>query len=211
MAYWPDIVAIFVAYVIATLSPGVNLLAVAGTSLRLGRAAGLRVALGIATGSLLSVSLAVFGLAAMLAATPVAGGAIGLAGGVYLCWLGVRALRLARLHTIRLIAPNAGERPILSGYIKGLLVQLTNPKAYLFWFAIMSLVMGPEAPLWVGLALISGIAVLSFLLHCGFALVFSASPVQELYAKFGHRIEALQGMVFIGLGAYVLYETMRFG
>jgi RhtB (resistance to homoserine/threonine) family protein len=204
MDYVPSLIATFGAFLLAAGSPGANVMAVAGASLRAGRFAGLSVALGVTAGSLIWASLAVFGITALLSTFAQTGLVIGVLGGAYLCWLGAKALRSAK-QISKLSASEEAERPrFVSGLLKGVLVQLTNPKVILFWIAIMSLVVDPEAPNWVGIVLIGGITCLSFVLRCGYALAFSSRPAQRAYEKAGRWIEALQGVTFIGLGGYLV-------
>ncbi len=53
---------------------------------------------------------------------------LGVAGGALVVWLGVAALRAAR----RLPGETDGHAP-RTGFVRGMLVNLTNPNAWLFW------------------------------------------------------------------------------
>src|SRR5215217_3116809 len=68
------------------------MLYVAARSASEGRAAGVASAFGIAAGTLMHIALVAAGLAALLAAVPVAYTIVRLAGAAYLVWLGTRAL-----------------------------------------------------------------------------------------------------------------------
>ncbi|MET5115895.1 LysE family transporter, partial [Burkholderia pseudomallei] len=70
-----------------------------------GRAAGLRAALGFASGVLFPPSLAAFGVDALLRSSPVAFHLLKLAGGAYLIWIGIMALRSNGLATAHALAP----------------------------------------------------------------------------------------------------------
>ena len=154
--------------------------------MRAGRIAGLIVALGVTTGSLIWASLAVLGMTALLSAFAQVGLVISVLGGGYLCWLSTKALRSAKHISKLSVTGETEQTQFISGLLKGVLVHLTNPKVLLFWIAIMSLVIAPDAPNWVGIVLILGITFLSFVLHCGYALAFSSKLAQRAYDTNGH-------------------------
>jgi threonine/homoserine/homoserine lactone efflux protein len=60
--------------------------------------------------------------------------ALGIAGGALVVWLGVGALRAARAP-----AAEAPARPPPAGFVRGMLVNVLNPNAWLWW----SLAAGP--------------------------------------------------------------------
>lgn len=110
-----------------------------GTSMGVGRDAGKSLALGIATGSLLWGLLAWGGLTTVLVAYASLITIIKIAGAAYLLWLAYKSFRSAL--SARDIKANALS---LSGgasayYRRGLLIQMTNPKAALTWTATISL------------------------------------------------------------------------
>src|SRR3954463_7657125 len=74
------------------ITPGPDMLYVAARGAGEGRSAGIASALGIGAGTLVHIALVAAGLAAVLAAVPVAYLAIRLGGAAYLIYLGVRAL-----------------------------------------------------------------------------------------------------------------------
>src|SRR5262249_47667540 len=104
--YLPGIALAYAVFFVGIASPGPNVLAVLGTSMSLGRRAGLALALGIGAGSILWAVLAAVGLSALLAAWAAALTAIKIAGGLYLLWLAVKAFRAAAArHEIVPAAP----------------------------------------------------------------------------------------------------------
>jgi threonine/homoserine/homoserine lactone efflux protein len=85
--------ALFLAAGLAlNLTPGPDMLYVAARAGGEGRAAGIVSALGIGVGTLIHIALVAAGLAALLAAVPVAYLALRLGRGAYLVYLGFIAL-----------------------------------------------------------------------------------------------------------------------
>jgi threonine/homoserine/homoserine lactone efflux protein len=132
----PDLrsLALFMAAALAlNLTPGPDMLYVAARSASQGRKAGIASALGIATGLLVHITVVAFGLAAFLAAVPIANNIVRLAGAAYLVYLGLRTLLRPRaLSTARVEAAKS-----LTSFSQGMLTNLLNPKVALFFLAFL--------------------------------------------------------------------------
>jgi threonine/homoserine/homoserine lactone efflux protein len=133
--------ALFLAAGLAlNITPGPDMLYVAARGASEGRPAGIVSALGIGAGTLVHIALVAAGLAALLAAVPVAYMAIRLGGAAYLIYLGVRAL-FARPTTAA--APLA---PASLGAIfrQGVITNVLNPKVALFFLAFLPQFVDPS-------------------------------------------------------------------
>jgi threonine/homoserine/homoserine lactone efflux protein len=116
------------------LTPGPDMLYVAARSSSEGRAAGIVSALGIGTGTLFHISALALGLTTLLASVPAALQVIRIAGGVYLIYLGARALASRSRPT----EPMA-VRPASLGAVfrQGVITNVLNPKVALFFLAFL--------------------------------------------------------------------------
>jgi threonine/homoserine/homoserine lactone efflux protein len=81
------------AALLVNLTPGPDMLLVAGSSAVHGRRAGVLAALGVGAGCLLHVALAAVGLSALLAASATAFTLVKWVGAAYLVWVGISMLR----------------------------------------------------------------------------------------------------------------------
>ena len=81
------------AATLITASPGPDNLMVLGMGISKGRRHGMAFGLGCALGCLSHTVLAAIGVSALIAASPVAFTALKVCGGLYLIWLGIKALR----------------------------------------------------------------------------------------------------------------------
>ena len=115
------------------LTPGPDMLYVAARSAGEGRAAGVASALGIGAGTFVHIALVAFGLAALLAAVPVAYTVVRFAGAAYLVYLGVRALMSRARITDRALTP-ASRWAI---FRQGVITNVLNPKVALFFLAFL--------------------------------------------------------------------------
>lgn len=173
---------------------GPNILAVIGTSMARGRRDGAVLALGIGLGSGLWASLTVLGLATLMTTYAGAVTALKIAGAGYLLWMAYKAFRSAATSDANLKPKGETGRNM---FLRGLIIQMTNPKAALQWIAIVAIGIGPEAPYLLGAALVISATVLSILGHLAYALTFSTAPVIRAYARARRWIEGALGVVFV--------------
>lgn len=203
--YLPGILLAYSACLLGLASPGPNVLAVMGTSMSIGRRAGVSLALGIAAGSLLWALLAASGLSVLISTYAAALIFIKIGGGLYLLWLAYKAFRsAASKHDIE--ATTLGGAPLTPfGYaLHGLSIQMTNPKAALVWIATMSLGLAHNAPWWVAALVVAGTSALSVVLHLLYALAFSTRSMVWIYCKLRRYIQAAIGAFFAFAGLRLL-------
>ena len=121
------------ATVVLVGMPGPNNIYISLRSLTQGRRAGVVSAFAIETGSIVYILLAALGLAAVVQASPLVFTVISLAGAGYLAFLGVRTLRSSESHGVGGITVTTLGRV----FRDGVLVNLLNPKAALFFLAFL--------------------------------------------------------------------------
>jgi threonine/homoserine/homoserine lactone efflux protein len=202
--YLPGILLAYAAFLLAIASPGPNVLAVIGTAMSVGRPAGIALALGVAAGSFVWAFLTAIGLSALLASYAAALTVIKIGGGLYLLWLGYKAFRAAAARHDLVVAAPAGVRGARGYFLRGLTVQMTNPKAVLAWIAIIALGLRPDAPLWVGFVIVVGTSLLSVVIHWLYAVAFSTALMVRLYGRARRAIQATLGVFFTIAGIRLL-------
>jgi threonine/homoserine/homoserine lactone efflux protein len=154
--------ALFMTAALAlNLTPGPDMAFIMAQAASKGTRAGLTAALGISTGALVHIAMAAFGLAALLAAFPLAFTILRYAGAAYLVWIAVGML----LHPPHLTEGKPGNDAAAT-FRQGMLTNITNPKVAMFFIAFLpQFVMPGPMPAWqqlliLGLALnISGTVV----------------------------------------------------
>ncbi len=123
------------AALLITLSPGPDNLMVLSVGMTRGRRQGMAFGLGCALGCLSHTLLAALGVSALLRASPLAFTALKLAGGLYLVWLGIGALRSR--GGARAGEGALPEQPLGQLFGKGLLANVINPKVVLFFLSFL--------------------------------------------------------------------------
>jgi threonine/homoserine/homoserine lactone efflux protein len=123
----PTYVLFVLAAATLIVTPGPDTLFVLSCGIE-NRTAGLRAALGVTTGILFHTALVVVGVAAVYRTVPGAERVVRVAGGLYLCYLGVDTLRSAGEEA----SPTGGD-----GVREGFLVNALNPQVALFFLAFL--------------------------------------------------------------------------
>jgi threonine efflux protein len=207
--YLPNLALAVGIFLLGMMSPGPNILSIMGTSMSLGRKPGRALAFGIATGSVAWALVTVAGLSILLATYAEALIVIKILGGCYLLWLALKAFRAAGRSQAIEAHDFAGQTQNLLGcYLRGLAIQMTNPKAALSWLAIVSLGLQGHAPLWVDATLVLGTGVLSLLLHWLYAVVFSTKAMVRLYGRARRSIQTALGCFFCFAGVKLLTSRL---
>ena len=183
--------------------PGPNVLFVISRSLQLGRAAGVATALGGQVGVYAQVAAVAFGIGALVERSVAVFTVIKLAGAAYLIYLGVQAVRHRR-SLADALGVTAAKKTMPRILLDGFLVGLTNPKAVVFFAAVLPQFVDRGAghvPLQMLLlgAVFMGIAVVS---DGTWALV--AGTARGWLGRSPRRLALIGGtggVVMIGIGA----------
>ncbi len=191
----PNLLLAWSIHAVALMTPGPNVLAVIGTAMASGRRPALAMSLGMATGTALWSTMTVVGLAALIAAYAGTLVAIKIYGALYLAWLAIRSFRSAAKvkDDLPTLALSGGPGRL---YRRGLILQMSNPKAALSWIATVSIGLGGSAPLPVALCFIAVAVAISAAIHSAYALAFSTRPAVRLYLGARRWIEGLLGVLF---------------
>lgn len=196
-----DLALFVVAALLLNLTPGADMVFVAGTGAAQGRRAGLMAAWGVGAGCLLHVAMAAIGLSALIAASPWAFRLLTWAGAGYLMYLGLAMLLRRRAAAeAPAVAPDAG-----SVFWRGALTNALNPKVALFFLAFLPQFITPQAggTAWAFVLLGLWFTVSGTLVN--FAVAWIAAGARERFAtegtgRVGRWLERVAGLLFVGLG-----------
>ena len=161
--------------------------------------------LGNVAAGFVQVPAVVLGLASVLQASPRLFLGVKAAGGLYLAYLGIKAiLRCARDAEVSLAARPGDAR---DAFWQGFVTNLLNPKVLLFMIAFLPQFTSPEqGPVWSQM-LVLGITMKILSLPYGSCFAYGASRIRGwVGATPGScaRGEGLLGAIMLGLAAYRL-------
>jgi threonine/homoserine/homoserine lactone efflux protein len=169
------------ASVALALTPGPNMLLLASRTLAQGRRAGLLTLAGTQTGLSFHIAAVALGLAAVLAAVPLAYDAIRIAGAIYLAWLAVQTWR-ERDTGPALAQPRI---PAARLYRDGVMSSVLNPKIAMFELALLPQFVDPARGSVLAQTLILGISQFVIVFPFDAGCVLAAARVRKLFERHG--------------------------
>jgi threonine/homoserine/homoserine lactone efflux protein len=183
--------------------PGPNVLFIVSRSLMLGRTAGVGTSLGGQIGVYVQVAAVAFGIGAVVERSVVVFTVIKLAGAAYLVCLGVQALRHRRALAAALgsqMEPKTIRRILRDGFFVG----LTNPKAIVFFVAVLPQFVDRSAGHVPAQMLLLGAIFIAIAVVCDSTWALVAGTARAWLARSPRRMEIIGGtggLVMIGIGA----------
>ena len=187
------------AHLLAVVSPGPDFAVVLRQSLGYGRRTAIWTSVGIGTAILLHVSYSLLGIALLIRESAEWFYWLKIAGAVYIGWLGVQALRARRGDAGG--APPVHQRDLPSrktAFLTGFLTNALNPKATLFFIALFATVISSQTPRWIQAGYGVWMSVTTIGWFCFVSVLFTRVNVRRGFARHGHWVSRLLGMVLIG-------------
>ncbi|MBV9494668.1 MAG: LysE family translocator [Acidobacteria bacterium] len=184
------------------LTPGPAVLLVMSQAMRRGQRASIRGALGILAGNSLYFLLSAIGLGALLVASARVFEALRWLGAAYLVFMGLKMI-VKRTKNEEDGQPRAEER----SFLQGLVTQLANPKAIVFFTALLPQFIDPKAGRlalqFFVLGVISVVIELPVLALYGFL----ADRGRELYGRHAKWVERIAGSLLIAAGVKLAWSS----
>ncbi|HBE79925.1 MAG TPA: LysE family translocator [Firmicutes bacterium] len=209
LSYW----LVFLAAAVAiSISPGPDLIYIITRVVSYGKKYGFLSSLGVASGALFHIALVAFGLAAIFAASQLAFTIVKIAGAVYLLYLGVRAIFFSSKNSVSF--NDISKKPV-SGwavYKQGILVDILNPKAAIFFMAFLPQFTRPGMGPFALQIILLGIAVLIVGMIVEGCIILAASKAASILVRkkaVAVWLDRVMGSVLIGLGISLVCSSYR--
>lgn len=208
-----DSLAIFMtvalAHLLAVASPGPDFAMVVRQSLAFGRGAGVWTAAGIGSGIFFHVAYGLFGLSWLTHRYPQSLTLLGVAGALFLLWMGSQAVRAKPLpeSAEQLPAAQPGDHAKFFGI--GVLTNVLNPKAILFFVALFTAVITGPVSTAMKIALGLWIPLSTFCWFTFVAVMLGNPATRRRLRHAAHWIDRAMGVVLLALGAGMLISLLR--
>ncbi|EKQ8002190.1 threonine export protein RhtC [Raoultella ornithinolytica] len=192
-------------HIIALMSPGPDFFFVSQTAVSRSRKEALMGVLGITCGVMVWAGVALLGLHLIIEKMAWLHTIIMVGGGLYLCWMGYQMLHGA-LKKSDAPAPEPQVELARSGrsFLKGLLTNLANPKAIIYFGSVFSLFVGDN----VGTGERWGIFLLIVLETLAWftvvASLFALPAMRRGYQRMAKWIDGIAGTLFAGFGIHLI-------
>ena len=199
------LMAVLASGFIYGITPGPGVLAVFGIGAAHGRRAGAGFLCGHLLGDVIWCSTALIAIVGAREIGSTAFDVLGVLSGLYLFWLGWRAVRARRSSA------DAPQGPARQPFWHGIVFGLTNPKAYPVAVATFTALLSSRAEL-LNWSMLPGLIALSFvgglLAYAILIGVVGARRVRSLYQRHELAITRLCGVMFIGFAINALVHAL---
>ncbi|MBI9082338.1 MAG: LysE family translocator [Desulfobacterales bacterium] len=195
-----------------TISPGADTMLVIRSVLARGRGAGIATTFGICCGLFVHATLSAAGLSLIILKSALAFDMLKLAGAGYLIFLGVQSLRQLSAHPAKADAPLQGkaepsQKTARRAFMEGMLNNLLNPKAAVFYLAFLPQFINPGDPVLAKSLLLAGIHFVMGIVWLSLVSLFLGKLKNLIVGgSFRRWLEATSGAVLIGLGVSLALE-----
>ncbi|MEG3133179.1 threonine export protein RhtC [Rouxiella sp. T17] len=195
-------------HLVALMSPGPDFFFVSQTAMSRSRKEAMMGVFGITLGVLVWAAVALMGLHLLLQKMAWLQQVITVGGGLYLLWMGWQLLKSARAK--KAAGDTAAEsQPVVlpargKTFMRGLLTNLSNPKAVIYFGSIFSLFVGDSVgngERWGIFALITLETLAWFTVV---TMVFALPVMRRGYQRLAKWIDGVAGVLFAGIGIHLI-------
>ena len=190
-----------ILHLFAVASPGPDFALVTRQSLRYNRKVAIWTSLGIGVGILLHSLLAITGLVLLITSNELFSTILKIIGSLYLLYLGVNSILGSKgLGNIEQENTNIDK---FNGFLAGLITNVTNIKAILFFITVFSVVIGTGNNLYL---LLYGayMALATFIWFSIISYVFTSEGFKNKFSSLLGIFEKIIGFVLILLSLQIL-------
>jgi homoserine/homoserine lactone efflux protein len=167
----------------------------------------LKASAGIAVASMIFLAVSALGLVAAFAASALLFRAVCYAGAAYLLYLGVRMLLGARRGVPDIAAT---VRPLPRPFLQGFVTHLSNPKAMLYWSALLPQFLDLHAALAPQVILLGSLGiVLDVIVLSGYGLFAAAARRGAVPGGLQRAVNVVGGAFFVCAGALLAFAQYR--
>jgi threonine/homoserine/homoserine lactone efflux protein len=198
--YVVALLGLALVHLLAVASPGPSTVLVIQSAAVAGRRGGLLAALAMMVGALLWATAALFGLQALFARFEWLYLAFRIGGAIYLLYLAVQLWRHARDPLPEIPLGGALRLSGWQGFLRALLLQLSNPKIMVFFGSIFLSLLPQNLPMWMDATVLAIVALNEFTWFALLALLFSGGPARAFYRRAKFWLDRFMGGALALLG-----------
>ncbi len=207
--FWLDFITLLSVHILGLISPGPDFIVTVNHGLGSGKRAGYYTALGIGLGCLVHMTYCILGLGFIITQSVLALNVLKYAGAAYLIYIGVRALLSRKSGATQTVTAQHHSIRAWQAFRSGLITNLFNPKATLFFLSLFTVVMRPGTQISVQFIYAAVMAVVAVSWFMLVSTALTLAPVQRRFQKYKHWIDRAMGVVLIALGVKVATSDLK--
>jgi threonine/homoserine/homoserine lactone efflux protein len=198
------LIAFLIGMIILSATPGVGVFSSIAQAISGGFISSLFFISGLVLGDILFFILAVVGVTTISEIMGEMFFIIKIIGGIYLVYLGVKAIKKNKSVAKTIIKPKVTKSKT---FTSGLLVTLGNPKPILFYASIVPTIVNLENIKMIEvITLILLIAVVSYFIIGGYCYLASATKRIFKRKSFERKLNELSGLTMLITGCYIILK-----
>ena len=188
---------------LAVASPGPDFVITVRNAVLQSQKAGIFTAIGIGLGICVHLTYSMLGIAALISQSVMLFNIIKYAGAAYLIFIGFKALRSKGYDNQVVVGDEAEKAPKISdtkALWQGIITNTLNPKATMFFLALLPQFMGPETAMADKVALGATAVIIPTLWFTGVSIVLNQKTIRRTFLKSAKWIDRICGGLLMALG-----------
>ncbi len=194
---WLILVSVFT---VALASPGPDFVIIVRNSITHVRRAGIMTALGFGLGVCVHVTYCLGGLALIIAQSVILFNVLKFIGAAYLFYVGIKALNSKGFEGPALDGRSASSMSDLAAVRSGFITNLLNPKATLFFLALFTQILDPNATMPEQILYGATCVLMTIIWFSTVACVLTTPVIRQRFLSMSKWIDRACGGFFIALG-----------
>lgn len=197
--YLPEFLSLALIHLILVVIPGPDFVITVRQSIQHGRVHGIMTAIGIGIGLSVHVIYTLLGVAAITHTIPWLLQLFKIIGALYLCYLGMILIKssnhLRQTNTIK--SDKELKKSLKKSFFLGFLTNVFNPKATLFFIAVMMSIVSVDTPLAIKIGYGVWMCTINAAWFIFVSLLFSENKFQAWFEQQTQTIERVCGGVLL--------------
>ena len=199
-----------IAHFLALLSPGPDFILVVKSAIKNGTKNSIGIAAGIASANALYIICCLVGVGTILAASITIMIALKIAGGLFLIYLALMAVKAKKSSYSNLVINEMEPDTIGSSFFKefftGFMSGILNPKNLLFYLSLFTVVLTNDVSLTFKVILGIWMTIVVFVWDVSVIYLLSTNKVRKRFAKLAYYIDKCTGVV-LGLIGFSIVKS----
>ena len=198
---------VVIFHLFAVVSPGPDFILVTRQAFRYGRKVAIWTSLGISIGILFHVSLSITGLSILLESQPKLIWYLKIIASLYIAYLGLVSLFSKETNFVKEGLENKSSS-FLKSFITGLLTNVLNPKALIFFITVFTIVITQETNLVIKTLLGVYMSVATFIWFVCVSLFLTHKVAMNLFHSAVPWIERITGILLLGISIQIILQQL---